>query len=327
MKEPILVTGGCGFIGQRLVDTLIENGHRVAVFDKPGTPCPAHWQGQVKHITGDIRNRQDVWQAMDGVQTVFHLAAIATDAGTLDHHRSVTVGGTQNVMESAAHEKARVILASSITVYGEKIQTEILDETLEHGKPAGIYGTSKQEQETLARKLAAENNIELVVLRIGNVYGRKSDLWVDGILTELRRGTPALIGGGDFDAGLCHVANLVSALLLAATTPQAAGNVYNVADGFGVTWKRYITDLAALANTSKPRAIPRSAARILARVVETSWRGLKLPGRPPLTYEAFNLVGHPTKFPIDRIKRELGYQPVVTYEQALVEIKDYLQEK
>jgi nucleoside-diphosphate-sugar epimerase len=327
MNPNILVTGGCGFIGQRLVDTLIKNGHQVAVFDMPNAPFPAHWQGKVKKISGDIRSREHVWAALDGMRTVYHLAAIATDAGTLSHHRSVTVGGTRNVMEAAAQEKARVVLTSSITVYGEKLQSEVLDESLPHGKPAGIYGTCKQEQETLARKLAAENGTELVVLRVGNVYGRKSNLWVDGVITELRRGTPSLIGGGDFDAGLCHVSNLVDALMLAAATPAAAGGVYNVADGFGITWKQYFSDLAALANAPKPRALPRAAAKILSRVVESFWRGIRLPGRPPLTYEAYNLVGHPLRFPIQRIQRELGYQPGTSYAQALDEIRAYLQEK
>ena len=324
MKIPALVTGGCGFIGQRLVAKLLENGIPVSVFDLPGAPIPPGWQGKVQFIPGDIRSPQDAQRALEGAGTVFHLAAIATDAGTLAGHRAVTVEGTRHIMQAAARSQARVVLTSSITVYGERLQHDVLDEALEHGKPAGIYGTCKQEQETLARQMAAENGLGLVVLRVGNVYGARSTLWVDGILTELRRGTPALIGGGDFDAGLCHVGNLADALVLAASNPAAVGGVFNVADGFGITWKRYMTDLAALARAPRPRTIPRAAARVLARLVEGAWRGLNLAGRPPLTYEAFNLVGHPLRFPTERIRRELGYQPALTYELALVELREYL---
>jgi nucleoside-diphosphate-sugar epimerase len=325
--QSILVTGATGFIGQHLINRLLQKNIKVRAFDLPNAPFPREWQGHVEIVMGDIRDAQAVEEAARGVECIIHLAAIAIDWGADELHRTVTVEGTRNIMLAAAHHRARVILTSSIAVYGTRLQDSVLSEDLPWGTPAGIYGHSKQQQELLARDLARQHTIELVVLRCGNVYGPHSPQWVDGVLHELRRRTPALVNGGNFDAGLLYVGNLLEALLLAATQPQAPGGIYNIADGFGITWRRYFNDLARISGTPRPQPIPRVAARILAGIMEPLWHGLRIRSRPPLTYETYNLVGFPLNFPIARARAQLGYNPVVGYEAALDEITHHLKVK
>lgn len=313
----ILITGAAGFIGSHLTSRLISQNKQVRAFVLPNEPIPADWGDKVEIFRGDVRDRASVDKAVNGVDTIFHLAAVTLDTGPRELHQQVTVEGTRHIMEAAGTHKAKVILTSSVTTYGVKIQTDVLDEELEWGKPAGFYSTHKQIQEKLARQLAQELHVDLVVLRPGNVYGAGSPQWVNSVVTELKRGTPSLIGGGHGDCGFVYIDNLVDALVLASENPKAIGRIYNIGDGFGLTFEKYFTDLAILAKTPKPKAIPRWLGLALASTIEPIWYGLKLKGRPPLTYEAFNLVGSNHQFPITRAQKELGYQPRVSIEEAM----------
>jgi len=328
IPDPILVTGAAGFIGRSLVNRLISEGYTVAAFDLPGASFPTEWQGKVDLRPGDVRDPNSVQRAMQGIRTVFHLAAITLDAGTIELHHAVTVEGTRHIMQAAADAKSKVVLTASVVCYGDKLQQPInLDEDLEWGAPAGYYSTSKQQQEQLARTMAAKDGTELVIVRPGNVYGPGSPQWVTAALVELLRGTPALIGGGSGDANLVYVENLVEALILAASNPKAVGRTYNAADGFGVTWKQYFTDLAQIGGARAPKPIPFGLAGMLATLLEFIWHGLKLQSRPPITYEAVNLIGAKARQVISRARDELGYNPIVSYQQALAEIAQDLKQK
>jgi len=320
----ILITGATGFIGSHLTLRLLAQNEPIRALVLPSEPTPSAWGNSVEIIRGDIRNRADVEKAVRDTRLIFHLAAVTLDTGPEELHQQVTLEGTRHIMEAAAAHKAKVVLTSSVTVYGVKIQTDVLDEELEWGAPAGFYSTHKQKQERLAREIAAKQNVELVVLRPGNVYGPRGIQWVISALAELKRGTPTLIGGGYGDCGFVHVGNLVDAMLLAAENPKAVGRVYNIGDGFGLTWKQYFTDLAHSGGAPKPKVIPLWVGRLLANIMEPIWYGLKLKGRPPITYEAYNLVSSNHQFPITRAQTELGYQPRVKYEEAMKEIEKSL---
>lgn len=321
----ILITGATGFIGSHLTSRLLTDHKRIRALVLPHELIPVDWGNKVEIFRGDIRNRLDVENAVKGASLIFHLAAVTLDTGPKELHQAVTLEGTRHIMEAAAAHQAKVVLTSSVTVYGVKIQTDILDEELAWGAPAGFYSTHKQKQERLAREIASKQNVELVVLRPGNVYGPRGGQWVVSALTELKRGTPTLIGGGNGDCGFVQVDNLVDAMLLAADNPKAVGKVYNIGDGFGLTWKQYFTDLARIGGAPKPKVIPLWVGRLLANIMEPIWYGLKLKGRPPITYEAYNLVSSNHQFPSTRAKTELGYQPRVKYEEAMQEIEKSLQ--
>lgn len=320
----ILITGATGFIGSHLTSRLLSQPKPIRALILPTEAVPSSWGDRVEIVRGDIRNPADVEKAVRGTELIFHLAAVTLDTGPKELHHAVTVEGTRHIMEAAALHKAKVILTSSVTVYGVKIQTDVLDEELEWGAPAGFYSTHKQIQEKTAREIAVTKNAELVVIRPGNVYGPGGLQWVISALREIQRGTPPIIGGGNGDCGFVYVENLVDAMLLAAENPNAVGRVYNIGDGYGLTWKQYFNDLARAANAPKPGEIPLWVGRLLANIVEPVWYGLKLKGRPPITYEAFNLVSSNHRFPITRAQNELGYRSRVTYEQAMKEVEKSL---
>lgn len=311
-----LVTGASGFVGRWLMKRLLADGERVRALVLPNEDVRGWWPETVEVLRGSITEQAAVVQAVQGVDTVYHLAAMVGDWGDEIEYQRVTVGGTRTVLQAVA-PNARVVLASSIVVYGHLIGQAVCDEDRSFGRPQGMYSRAKQAQEKLAWQMAAERNLQLSVVRPANVFGVGSRPWVEALLKQMRQGLPALIGDGELDAGLCYVKNLVDLLKLAATHPTAVGRVYNGCDNFGVTWKQYVSDLARLAGLPKPRSLPAGLARAAATVCEAAWRILRLPDRPPVTYEAVNLTSAHHRIPNARAREELGYAPRVNYVTAL----------
>ncbi|MBI3997499.1 MAG: NAD-dependent epimerase/dehydratase family protein [Armatimonadetes bacterium] len=317
IAEPALVTGATGFIGRRLVAHLVEWGMAVRALALPQEHTDGLFPASVEVARGDVTDAASVRRAARGVGTVFHLAGVVSDWGEEDLFDRVTVGGTAHTLGAAAEEGARAVLASSVVVYGDDARREVLHEDRPFGRALGPYSRSKQRQEHIATTLARDRGLRVTVMRLTNVYGPGSGPWVTQAVAQLRRGLPALIDGGFGNAALCYVENAARALVLAASTPSAAGRVYNVSDGSDVTWRRYFTDLAHIAGTPPPRSISWPVARAGAFLFEALWRWTRLKGRPPLTHEALNLVGSDLRVPIERAQTELGFAPRVAYEEGI----------
>lgn len=320
----VAVTGATGFIGQRLVRRLLAEGLSVRALVLPAESVPSSWGGEVAVVRGDVTRSADVAAAVEGAAVVFHLAAVVGDWGDEADFRRITVLGTDNVCSAASDSGARVVLASSIVVYGDALARRRCDEDTPWGRALGPYSRSKQQQERSFLGAVARGSLDGVALRFANVYGAGSRPWVDSAVAELRRGSPTLLSGGDGDAGLCHVEHAVDALVAAARADHARGKAYNVADGWGVTWRRYFGDLALVSGAPAPRSLPRAAAVVAAHALEWTWRRLGRRERPAITLEALNLVGSDLSLPIERARRDLGFTPHVTYEEALAEIRSYV---
>ena len=323
--RPVLVTGAAGFIGRRLVARLLAEGALVRAFDLGECPAALAGSTNLTWLRGDIRDAAVVAASLKDCETAFHLAALVGDWGAKAAHEAVTVGGTRNLFQAVREQGAttRVVLASSIVVYGHRLSAERCHEGLPHGRPCGPYSASKQAQEVLAAGFV-QQGVDVRIVRPANVYGAGSKPWVDDLGAELKKGTPSLIGGGDYDAGLVHVDHVVDVLLRAAGKAGARGQIYNAADEEGVTWRQYMTDLAALHGAPSPRSVPRPLAQVLAAAGESTWRLLNLASRPPLTREALNLVGSRHRIDMSKTRRELGFMPLKTYRDGLQEIRIYL---
>jgi len=320
---PVLVTGGTGFIGRRLIDRLIAMNVEVVSFALPDEPVPDHWGEQVKVLRGDITRAEDVNAAMSGIHTVIHLAAVV-GMGAYDIHWAVTVEGSRNVYEAAVASGTKVVLASSIVVYGDQIQSTVCHEGLEHGKYQGAYSRAKMAQEKLALTYQAGRGLELVVVRPANVYGVGSGPWVEGMLGLIQADMLTIVGDGSGNAGLVHVANLVEAFLLAATDPKAVGRIYTACDGLDITWGEYLNDLASMVGKSPLSDAPLEALLQAAREHENPEKLEAMEGMPTYPLEILNLIGSDNRFDTTRLRDELGWQPTFSYAEALKEIRESL---
>lgn len=322
MEGPVLITGANGFIGRRLTRRLLAEGTEVHALVLPNEPIPIDWEGEVIIHRGDVTQRETILALGRGKKKIFHLAAVVSDWGPEALYQQVTVGGTQNVLDAALREGAQVVLASSIIVYGNQLQREKCHEALPYGRAFGPYSRAKQAQEKLARAYFEKHGLPVVIIRPANVYGPGCRPWVHELIQAMQD-WPVIVGKGDNNAGLVYVDNLADLMVLAAGTPKAAGQIYNAAEDNPTNWKQYTSDLARLAGIAPPRSVPRLGAWPVASAMETAWKWLGLKSRPHLTREALNLITANYDIPIRKARQELGYEPVVSYEEGMEQIGEY----
>ena len=229
--------------------------------------------------------------------------------------------GTRRVCEAAAVKGSRVVVASSIAVYGDRIQTRTCREDDGFGAWQGAYGRAKQGQERLALEVAAHSDLALTVVRPANVYGfGGGGAWGDRLIELVRDTGGAVFGDAERNAaGLTHVDNLADAIVLAGTHEAAVGRTYNVCDGEGVTWRRFFDDIAVLANRPPAPAYPLEPALAAARANERP-ADLVGPADPALpTLEGLNLIGFDNRIDASRLRCELGWRPRRTYADVMAE--------
>jgi 2-alkyl-3-oxoalkanoate reductase len=324
IAQPVLVTGATGFIGSRVVHKLLQNSISVKALVLPGEAVPAQWADRVEIIRGSISDAQAVEKAAAGAKTIIHLAAVVGDWGDEKKFWEFTVEGSRQIFEQAIKNKARVVLASSIVVYGDKIQSQSCPEETAYGKTFGPYSRTKQAQEKLGWDYHKNKDLKLSVVRPANVYGPRSGPWLHDVINVLKSGSPGLISGGNMNAGLAYVDNVADILILAGSTEKAIGRAYNASDGTDVTWKQYFTDIADMIGVNNPKSIPRPVAAFGAYLLEGIWKLLGIQSRPLITREALNLIGSNNRIPIERVKNELKYTPQVSYAEGLKIIKEYV---
>ncbi len=325
LAQPILVTGGAGFIGRHLVEQLLQLDNDVAVFDVPAARLPDHWSSRIRFMPGDIAQAADVAAAMTGVGTVFHAAAVVTDWAPAADYERTTLGGSRLVFDAAVRNGSRVILLSSFAVYGDLVGRTELTEDLPFGRPLGIYGRYKQQQEELAWRYHREQHMPLTVVRPAKVFGPGSPQWLHEVARNLLAARPVLINGGNFNPALVCVDNLIDLLILAASLPQALGRTYNGWDGIDVTWRRYCTDLAQIIDAPSPRTMPGWVAQTIGAVAPPLWRLLGKKTRPLMTPDSLRNLMTDYRISMARVCGELGFVQRVTYEAAMQRIATYWQ--
>lgn len=315
----VLVTGGAGFIGQRVVDLFSTAGWAVRSLSLPGSPRPDRWSRDVEALEGDVLDGDFVRGACKGCDLVIHLAGLVGHPGDYQRQWDVFVGGTRNVCLAAADVGARIVVTTSIAVYGTFIQSHVCTEDIGHGPWAGAYGRAKQGQEFATFQLAARYGIAATVLRPANVYGfGGGGAWGDRLLAAIQMSGSFLIGEADHnDAGLVHVDNLADAVLIAGTHQDAIGEVYNVCDEGDVTWGRFLRDMARLSDQTTPHCL--ELQPVLDAISENECPAKMEPPRSPALpfLESVNLVGFSNRIPSSKLRETLGWKPRRTYPEVM----------
>jgi UDP-glucose 4-epimerase len=240
-----LVTGGAGTIGSHVVDELIRGGAaEVVVLDnfvrgRRENLAFAMANGPVRLVEGDIRDRALVREVTAGKDLVFHLAAIRITQCAEEPRlaNEVLVDGTFNVVEAAAEEGVRKLVASSsASVYGLAEQFPTTERHHSYNNDT-FYGAAKAFNEATLRSFHAMKGLDYVALRYFNVYGPRMDIY--GLYTEvlirwmerIESGTPPLIlGDGVQTMDFVHVADIARANILAAQA-DVTDEVFNIASG------------------------------------------------------------------------------------------------
>ena len=281
MGELVLITGGAGFIGSHLADTLLARGHRVRALDNlepqvhGGGARPAYLSPEVELVVGDVRDADAVRAALDGVEAVVHLAArvgVGQSMYEPAEYTSTNDLGTAVLCQALLERPPvrKLLVASSMSVYGEGTGPARTREQLERGEwepPGGlaptpetkqpelasVYALGKYQQERLCLIFGSAYNVPTVALRLFNTYGPRQALSnpYTGVLaifaSRLLNAKPPLI----FEDGLqrrdfVSVHDVAGAFALALDSPAADGRVLNVGSGSSVTVLELAERLAAV---------------------------------------------------------------------------------
>ena len=257
-RGAILVTGGAGFIGSHLVDTLLARGERVVVLDDLSTGRLANLSGAAAHpnfhlVHGSVLDEPIVDDLTRHCATVVHLAAAVGVKLTVEQPlRTLTtnIRGAEIVIEAAHRYRRKIMIASTSEIYG-KNSTGPLAENADRilGSPAvarWAYSTAKAVDEMLANAYHREHGLPTVIVRLFNVLGPRQSpahgMVVPRLIRQAVRGEPLTVyGDGSQIRCFGHVGDVVRALVTLLDTGAAIGETVNV----GCTEEISILDLAA----------------------------------------------------------------------------------
>jgi UDP-glucose 4-epimerase len=243
--ERVLITGGAGAVGSNLADQVVRAGaSEIVVLDNfvRGRRENLAWameHGNVELVEGDIRDRAQVGELMDGIDVVFHMAALRITQCAVEPRAAleVMVDGSFNVLEAAVQAGVRkVVAASSASAYGLAVDFPTTEAHHPYANDT-LYGAAKVFLEGLLRSMHSTNDLDYVALRYFNVYGKRMD--IHGVYTEvlvrwmerIEAGTPPLIlGTGSQTMDFVNIEDVARATLLAAEA-DVSDEVFNVGSG------------------------------------------------------------------------------------------------
>lgn len=303
----MLVTGGSGYFGSILVDRAVARGDQVRILDlnPPETP-----DADIEVVVADVRDRDAVRKACEGVDVVLHNVAQVPLAKDRELFESVNVGGTATLLAACRETGVtKVVHTSSSAIFGIPEHNPVTEET--PGHPLEAYGRAKMAAEALCREAAA-GGLDVTIVRPRTILGH-GRLGIMAILFEfVAEGAPVyVLGSGDNRYQFVHAEDLADACLLAADRPGPA--TYNIgATDFG-TMRELLQALVDHAATgSRVRSLPAGPAK-------AAMQGLSLVGQAPFAPYHWLLYAESLWFDTSRARDELGWQSKHSNVSALIE--------
>ncbi len=322
-----LVTGAAGFLGRELVARLLSQGdgvvrclvrpgHDTAVLEKHGT--------SVEIVRGNMTSRPDVQAALQDVDVVYHLAA-AMKGSAADMFLNTVVGSERLLEALAARPGTRVVLVSSLGVYGvaDLPRGAMVDEDtpLERAPhKRDPYSYSKWRQEKLFFEHQARIGFPLVVTRPGVIYGAGGGPLSARVGVNVF-GTFLSLGGGNA-LPLSHVRNCAHALAVAGNHPDAAGRVFNVCDDGLPSCRQYLREYRRSVKKLRVVPVPYPVMQVISRMVESYH--IRSNGQLPAVFTPYKTASlwKGNRFSNARLKG-LGWKPVVSTSEGMREAFAY----
>ncbi len=296
----ILVTGGSGFMGSKLVKNLVKKGHQVRAMVVENDPLLINLKGiDCEIVTGDITKPQTLDLAMNGVNTVFHLAAVMVSDNNELFHR-INYEGTKNVVEKAVEEGIEHFVYISAAAANYKVRT--------------VYGETKIQAEQLMKKKQSKTNF--TIIRPTLLYGPDGGQEFLMYLNKLKKFNwfIPIVGSGKHKKRWVSIDDIIEGLSLVVDKPITYGKMYNMGGGSSHTMKEYTKMLCIQLKIKKPIVpIPVFICYIIAWILQF------IQERPLLKRDTILGVIMDADFSIEDAKKDLGYNPI-SFEEGIQKV-------
>ena len=346
MTQSYCVTGGSGFVGQRLVEMLIERGaKRVVSFDISPKPKDALERPEITYIQGDITKFTDVSNACKGCDCVFHIAALVGPYHPKEAYIKVNYEGTENVLKACNENNIkRIVMSSSpstrfpypdpnIRGYSEAQLREI-----NKGDYAPVFLQPYAQTKAMGEKLilnacgSKESDLLTIAVAPHQVYGPRDGLFLPSLLVTAGSGKLRVFGDGENKISFCHVDNYCHGLILGAQAlypgSPALGKFYVVTDDIPQNFWR-VLDQAVIAmgfvSLFSKFKLPEWFMMVLAHItvfigkIISFFTGMpehKVNYMLKLNPFAIKMLVIDRYFDISAAKKDLKYQPLITFDKG-----------
>lgn len=303
-----LVTGGAGFIGSHIASRLIGDGHEVRVLDNFSTGSRSNlaaFDGEFDLIEGDMQSYERAYNAVQGCEVVFHQAALPSVPRSIQDpltSNAANVVGTLNLLLASRDSGVRrLVFASSSSIYGADRNLPKQEDRAP--MPISPYAVAKLAGEGYCRSFFDVYGLETVALRYFNVFGPRQDplsqyaAVIPRFITSLLDDeAPVVFGDGEQSRDFTYIDNVVDANLRAAEAEGISGQTFNIACGERISLNRLLDEIRAILGTD----------------VEAFYQEARQGD-----------VKH-SLADISRAREQLGYQPIVTFNEGLLRTVDAL---
>jgi nucleoside-diphosphate-sugar epimerase len=308
----ILVTGSTGFIGNALIKRLSSEDYDIIGLYH--NKKPKNKFDNVTYLEGDITDIKSLKQVMEGIDVVFHCAAMVRDYGKRENFLKINYEGTKNLVNLSKKFSVKRFIFLSHLDY-------------EDVKKMGYYSWSKK----LAEKFLIDQNIEnkfpSIIIQPGNVYGPGRAVWVLFPLMSIKKNRIALIDHGNGIFLHTYIDNLIDALLKSISSKKAIGKIIQITDGDNnIRWRDYLNSLARMTGGSDIRRnLSKKNALFISKIMDflNKLFGIK----PVLSPIAVYIFSNTKKVNIKRAKEILNYEPKVNYKDGIKHVENWLRDE
>jgi len=319
--ERLFLTGGGGYVGRNLIRHFTAKGVDVVALARSASASETARALGARVVRGDLLDA-GLAEAMDGCDALVHAAADLDHGHGGARQARTNVEGTRNLLTAArASGVARVVHLSTESVLLDGRPLRDADETHPFPRrPAGRYSATKGEAERLALAMTTIG-FDVVAVRPRLVWGRDDTTAAPQLLAAANSGQLAWIDGGSYLTSTTHVANLCEGVDRALALGRG-GQTYFITDGEPVVFRDFITALLAAHGVDAPdKTVPLAVLRLIAMVGDGLARITGGALRGPVSRQVLATSAVEVTLRIDKARRELSYDPVLSREEGLAEIR------
>lgn len=318
-----LVTGATGFLGSHIAERLVQRGDSVRALVRPSSNTAfLESLGGVELVRGDVTQAASLAPALDGIDAVYHAAALVTDWAPWRQFQAVTVNGTRNMLKAAlAAGSPRFLHVSSDAVYRyPDLRHGVTEDSPMETRfgPLDYYRRAKTAAEKVALRFQRRTALPVSIVRPGLILGERDNAMMPGIIAFLKSPANSFVGNGRNVLPVVYGGDVADLCILAATHENAVGQAYNAVNPQHVTQRDLLGYTAEVLDMQPPgRAIPFRAVYAIATGMEMAARARGWGHRPELTRFSTNLFGLDYVESAEKAIRDLGWQPRVAMQEAV----------